>query len=211
MDPKSDDEIQEMMEEFSQDLGRNLGNEDRIQHQRPSFNSTFKENPIMWCALAIAILLSLFSLFSNNNSDSFSKDPNYLKTRLDSIEKQITVLEEGLTEKSSALDQIYDIKQSISKLSGSEKTLNGNIKNLNAGLSTLRKELESIKKGAQNQEGKAVQKTAPVTGLRQYTVKKGDTLYSISQKRNISVDELRKLNKLKKDQDIFPGQKMNVP
>ncbi len=40
-----------------------------------------------------------------------------------------------------------------------------------------------------------------------YTVKKGDTLYSISQKRNISVSELKEINKLENNL-LYSGQKV---
>ncbi|MEA2061216.1 MAG: LysM peptidoglycan-binding domain-containing protein [Thermodesulfobacteriota bacterium] len=43
-----------------------------------------------------------------------------------------------------------------------------------------------------------------------YTVKKGDTLYSISRKFKISLDRLRKMNKLTKTSKIYPGDNLVV-
>ena len=42
-----------------------------------------------------------------------------------------------------------------------------------------------------------------------YTVKKGDTLYSISKKYNMSLNDLKNLNKLKSN-DIKIGQKLKI-
>ena len=42
-----------------------------------------------------------------------------------------------------------------------------------------------------------------------YTVKKGDTLYSISKKHNMSLNDLKNLNKLKSN-DIKIGQKLKI-
>ena len=42
-----------------------------------------------------------------------------------------------------------------------------------------------------------------------YVVKKGDTLYSISKKYNISINEIKKKNKLKNDQ-LNIGQRLKI-
>ena len=42
-----------------------------------------------------------------------------------------------------------------------------------------------------------------------YTVKKGDTLYSLSKKYNISIDEIKKNNNLKNNQ-LSIGQKLKI-
>ena len=42
-----------------------------------------------------------------------------------------------------------------------------------------------------------------------YTVKKGDTLYSISKKYSVTIEELKKLNKLKSN-EIKIGQKLKI-
>ncbi len=51
--------------------------------------------------------------------------------------------------------------------------------------------------------------TKTTTSIATYTVKKGDTLYSISKKTNVSVNELKKLNNLK-DNIISIGQKLKL-
>lgn len=44
-----------------------------------------------------------------------------------------------------------------------------------------------------------------------YTVEKGDNLYSIAQKYNISLIDLLNINGLDKDNYIYPGQEIMVP
>ncbi len=44
--------------------------------------------------------------------------------------------------------------------------------------------------------------------VKSYIVKKGDTLYSISRKNNISVAELAKINKIKTNTEVKVGQKI---
>ena len=43
-----------------------------------------------------------------------------------------------------------------------------------------------------------------------YTVKKGDTLYRISRRYNLSVEQLRQYNQLDQKASIYPGQKLKV-
>lgn len=44
-----------------------------------------------------------------------------------------------------------------------------------------------------------------------YTVKKGDNLYAIAQKYNMSLVDLLNINGLDKDNYIYPGQEIMVP
>jgi membrane-bound lytic murein transglycosylase D len=43
-----------------------------------------------------------------------------------------------------------------------------------------------------------------------YTVRKGDTMFSIAQRYQLTVDELRELNALSDDAKIHPGSKLRV-
>jgi len=58
----------------------------------------------------------------------------------------------------------------------------------------------------------AAPKAAKATknGQVRYTVKKGDTLYSISKKHNTTVDQVRAMNKLSPTAEIFPGENLVV-
>lgn len=53
-----------------------------------------------------------------------------------------------------------------------------------------------------------IEKKPSISPRRFHVVKKGDTLYSIYKKHNVSLDKLRKLNSLKEHQPIFTGQKI---
>ena len=56
----------------------------------------------------------------------------------------------------------------------------------------------------------APSKPAVSTEEQYHTVQKGETLYRISKKYGISVEELRKLNNLSEDQPINTGQKLRI-
>jgi len=48
------------------------------------------------------------------------------------------------------------------------------------------------------------------TKAKIHTVKQGDTLYRISRRYNLSVEQLRQYNKLDSKASIYPGQKLNI-
>ncbi len=48
------------------------------------------------------------------------------------------------------------------------------------------------------------------TGAKIHKVKKGETLYGISKKYNISVDKLIEINNLKKNPQLLAGQQIKL-
>ncbi len=79
----------------------------------------------------------------------------------------------------------------------------------------LAKKVEALEKQKQpTAESKAKPSPSPkqaVSAEKQYhTVQKGESLYGISKKYGISVEELRKQNNLSVDQPLRPGQKLLV-
>ena len=210
MDPKSEDEIHEMMEEFSEDLNRSHNMENNLQRQKLASGHTFQGNPILWSSIGVAIILSLFALFFNDGSSALKKEFATVKDRIDQVEKKVIALEERLTEKNPLSTQIKGVKKTITTLSKSQKTSNNLTNKLSTKVTALEKEIKSIKDDLKNLTVKNVKPVSPAN-MRKHIVRKGETLYRISQKYNIPVNELLRLNNLKKDQDIYPGQKLIFP
>jgi len=53
-------------------------------------------------------------------------------------------------------------------------------------------------------------KKVPVAKVNYHVVQSGDTLFGISKKYGVSVDELCRINKIDKNDPIYPGQKIVV-
>lgn len=76
-------------------------------------------------------------------------------------------------------------------------------------------EFDNVKKGTFNtktkklNKGKKLEKPTVIQKNTYYTVKKGDTLYAISKRFNISLDNLKEINNLK-DNTIAIGQQLLV-
>ncbi|MBT6340198.1 MAG: LysM peptidoglycan-binding domain-containing protein, partial [Desulfobacula sp.] len=79
-------------------------------------------------------------------------------------------------------------------------------------METIEKSISGFKK-----ESVATVKSKPAAPAKEaikkglfHTIKKGETLYSISKKYNTDVETLRKLNKLSVNATIFKGNKIFV-
>ena len=51
----------------------------------------------------------------------------------------------------------------------------------------------------------------PPTGGQVYVVQPGDTLYSIAQKFNVSMEEIIRLNNISRPDLVYPGQRLLIP
>lgn len=72
---------------------------------------------------------------------------------------------------------------------------------------------QTIREGAKevgaSEEKEKPEASAPAAKI--YTVKQGDTLFSLAQKHSLSVDELRSLNNMKNSDILLSGQKIKLP
>jgi murein DD-endopeptidase MepM/ murein hydrolase activator NlpD len=79
----------------------------------------------------------------------------------------------------------------------------------------IQKDNKNIKSRKSNSSkvssGKKVQLTKKAVNTNKtYTVKKGDNLYDISRKTGVSIDKIKRLNKLKASNKIMPGDKLKL-
>ena len=145
---------------------------------------------------------------------------------------------EELSQQISSIDKKYDdIQTRLKSLQDSENKLariEDKIQHLDIGLIELQEKLTSIAIAMENsaKENRDNASERPETQTPStsntvlpdippskviiskepdyYEVKKGETLYRISVKHNTTVSGLRKLNNLKSDDSIYPGQKLRI-
>lgn len=174
------------------------------------------KTPILLILLAVtmvALVVVLFILL-NNSSDSISA------RKLAAMEERIQSLEERL-DKYTSIDEkvtrIWEQAKSFEKFKDrfdrSEASMSLRMDHLTMSLETLQKQLkENTPPPRPADSGKATPPSPqPETSKIQYhEVTAGDTLYNISKKYNLSVDELRKLNRMDPNSVIVPGQKLIV-
>ena len=148
--------------------------------------------------LAVLLILvfvgGIFYFLSRRSTDDES---NLLQSKLANLEQKFSSLEKQITE-----------------LHGKVSTL-GPDPALLQQLDALTQKVEALEKQKQPADKTKAKppppsKPAASTEKQFHTVQKGDTLYRISRKYKISVNELQKLNNLSADQALRTGRKLQV-
>ncbi len=145
--------------------------------------------------------------------------------QLASYDERIKNLEERL-DKYEAIDEkvtrIWEQAKSFEKFKGrfdrSEASMSLRMDHLTMSLETLQKQLaeaqQPVTRSAPppSKSASPTQIETPKTSKQDkyHQVQAGDTIYSISRKYKLTVDQLRKLNQLKPNSVIQPGQKLVV-
>lgn len=104
------------------------------------------------------------------------------------------------------IDQANDLQERIANMSSSDLMPNPSSAYANTA-NTYVQEMEE--KAARNSRTKAAQSTSR-TSSRSYTVKSGDTLWSIAKKAGMTPDALQKLNHFNSKTALRPGQKITL-
>jgi len=155
--------------------------------------------------VALVVILG-FTLFgSGSQNEALSEEMALLSKRLDDIEFRIGNLEQatsgdaGLTglqkETENLAQQFKDLQ---TKVGQSLNQINDKI----AGLEKIEK--------PEAKPAPAASKPAKTPAPKIHVVKAGETLYQISRKYGLTVDQLKQLNKLGQDLTIRPGQELVV-
>lgn len=177
----------------------------------------FRKPSVLLIMLVIAIvaLIVILLVLINGAGETLST------RKLEALEERIQSLEERL-DKYTSIDEkvtrIWEQAKSFEKFKDrfdrTEASTSLRMDHLTMSLETLQKQLKENpppQPAAPAEETAASPPSQPGTNNMHYhEVSAGDTLYSISKKYNLSVDELRKLNRMAPNSVIVPGQKLIV-
>lgn len=151
--------------------------------------------------VALVVIIGFAMYGSSSQSDALSEDIALLGKRLDDLEFRIGNLEQTA---SGGVDQgaLQQANETLARqFQDLEAKLGQSLNQVNQKLATLEKRAQSAAKPAA-----AAPRPAPET----HVVKAGETLYQISRKYGLSVEQLMSLNKMGQDVTIRPGQKLVV-
>ena len=151
--------------------------------------------PLLVIAGGIFVFFILIIIYMTRDSSS----------GVEELQKRVALLEERMTQ---AGGQSKNVSVMPEKIEGLRKEFADKTKQLESDLARLRQDMEST-------SAKAVPAPRPPVAqpprvLKYHTVMQGETLFSISKKYGVTIDELRRLNNLKSNQAIGVGQKLIV-
>ena len=148
----------------------------------PSRGSHFLRPAVLW---GVVLLNTLVLISTGCGTDTAKEDLSLINGRLEQLENKIAQME----------GQFNETKESLT-------TLSSYVISLEERVDTMAQTLGKL--------AAVPKKTVSQVGTQYHTIVKGDTLYSISKKYGLSVDEVRQLNNLKPDQPIKAGQKLLI-
>jgi LysM repeat protein len=196
--------------------------------KRESLGDTFSRvllrsgSPLLIILAAVAVLLLLVVLFlpgkGTVTSGTSGSDLAVLETRVAQLEARISRLEGAIEKQDQTKSQDPKYNQLKERIDSLEASLSHRMDRLSQeAKEVLAQERQAASRatapaGASRAPARkenprvALKKNASST--RYHTVRKGDTLYSISRKNGLSVEELRTLNHLHTGETIRPGQRL---
>ena len=165
-------------------------------------------------ALAVALLVLVMG---GGTSGVSPQRMAQLEERLQRLEERLDKFE-AIDEKVTRIwEQAKAFETFKDRFERSEASMSLRMDHLTMSLETMQKQLSEAKAAvpappapAPAKAGEPETTAEPTVKTRYHQVKPGDTLYSISKKYNITVDQLLQLNQMKPGSVIQPGQKLIV-
>jgi LysM repeat protein len=159
----------------------------------------------------LLILVFLGGIFYFLSRPSTDDESNLLQSKVTNLEQKIFSLEKQITELEGKVSTLGPDPVFLQQLDALAQKVEALEKQQQPAAGTRAKPSPPSKPVAETEAKPSTpQKAAASTGKQYHTVQKGDTLYQISKKYKISVEDLRKLNNLSGNQALRSGQKLQV-
>lgn len=213
MDRYKDMEQPGLVDEMSEEMERSMRLERPYRRGKGEQGMDPQKKSLILSAIGAVILIILLMIFFGGGDKSSSKELTALKSRIDGLEKRLTQLDKVDQKISAAETQIKGLQGSLARLEGASKSLREQVEKANQRVEELIKKeasAPSVPPKAQTPAASPQKKAATQGEKILHEVQPKETLFGIAKKYNLKVDELRRLNKLSKEDAIQPGQKLLV-
>jgi tetrahydromethanopterin S-methyltransferase subunit B len=161
----------------------------------------------------IALIIALLVLIMGGGARrAGSQQLAQLEERMQTLEERLDKFE-AIDEKVTRIwEQAKSFETFKDRFERSEASTSLRMDHLTMSLESMQKQLSKVHAPVTATAKAIAPRTAPSTTpqTQYHLVESGDTLYSISKKYNLEVDQLLQLNHMKPDSVIQPGQKLIV-
>jgi LysM repeat protein len=151
--------------------------------------------------LSVVVIARTYSLAEKVQLLALESRLEQLESRLGSIEG-----EGGLSQAAGAGNQLILLTERLDQLEA----------NVTARINSMANQLNTAPAKPVAEATQKTEAATPASSLKKatktkiHTVKQGDTLYRISRRYNLSVEQLRQYNQLDQKASIYPGQELKV-
>jgi LysM repeat protein len=173
---------------------------------------TFQVPPLLIGAAVLVLCAVLLFILLSGGGDETS-DPQrmaVLEQRLSQLEERLDKYE-GIDEKVTAIwEQAKSFEKFKDRFDRSEASISLRMDHLAMSLETLQKQLNDARIPESGGASKKPEPVKSASKTKYHQVEAGDTFYSIGKKYDLSVEDLIRLNKMKPDSVLMPGQKLII-
>lgn len=195
MNPNSNHETNNLLEGIDDELQEERDQGPSRRPEPPSESDSAKKLLIL--AAVVVFVLILFVIYlSAGRSGPSKKDLESMEARLTQLDSRLRTLEPLASRIDLLENQIKEVPHSLDEFKRSDS-------DLNRRLDALTQEVAKLEKT----EAPA----PPKSKARYHVVRRGDTLWGIAKKYGTTIEELRRVNKISKGQELKIGQKILLP
>lgn len=130
-----------------------------------------------------------------------------LQVQVNDLEKAMTGDQQAATPDTQVVDQLKANRQELQQTSETIQKLSDRFNLLEKRLNRMENRTQAVSTTA----AKKPAETKADSGTAVYRVKKGDTLYRIARNNGVELDRFLKMNGLREDSVIKPGQELKIP
>jgi LysM repeat protein len=193
-----------------------LGSREDVYHGSGSSASGAKAFKHIYIAIGGFLILIVLSVVLIARTYSLAEKVQLLamESRLEQMENRLGSVEGegGLSQNAGSGNQLILLTERLDQLEANlTARINSMANQLNtAALKPAPQTTTKAETPSKAKTGKTVGEVKKETPPKTHIVKKGDTLYRISRRYNLSVEQLRQYNQLGKKASIYPGQELKV-
>jgi LysM repeat protein len=200
--------MDDLMNDLADEMEENK-NSRIVRDRRSSLQTVSQGKILLFGGAGLLVLIILILLLFLGGDGGSKQDLSFIEARLSRLEDRIKntgVQEDRIRE---IEEQQKAFRQSLLVMDRSLRTLKEDFNQLAAAYENLQqKKAPAPPKAEVSQPVKKEATPQPKTGY--HVVSRGETLYRISKKYGISVDELRRLNNMDPSSLIHPGQELMI-